>query len=355
MNSSRENDNGFQDIVHATILLISVPILFYGGYLLVSNSTTVKINENENLIANGGEAIIKRLRYEFKGEPLPGQVWIQEVDSLKQQLESATTTNVHELKIQERLMRRLDLIRTHCKEHEYSVPETFSPRTPLGGMLINAQRQIDKLSSKDAALPKLSSWESEFNETESTRKNQKAQRINERVRQLTSEMAQSQQAKLNQIFRQNSELADQIQRNLNETQTIGRATKEAIDKQRRQQAFLRDKNEIDQLLIPFTTPAYFQLGNDYTDWRKTAKPEPISYRQLEAAGALSDDFKGIENLAIIGSPHPNSKHARARPRGSFPIYHVDGFSGAAIEKVKRAQELIRKHSIYLIESGLLNP
>jgi len=122
------------------------------------------------------------------------------------------------------------------------------------------------------------------------------------------------------------------------------------------EAYAKDKDEIARLLKPFTTPGYEQLREHWNDWSKTTEAEPLSYRDLERVGALATDIDGLRTFARVGGMLVHMRPKTARPLGAFPAYYDNTLSNPTkLETIKRAQQLIKQHSVSLIEAGLLQP
>ena len=201
-------------------------------------------------------------------------------------------------------------------------------------------------------MPQFSDWKTQYEIARRQQETELQSTIATKLREPLASLSRTHHAELEELTRKSRIVSDQLQQLRNKTNSIERSNRDAVAKEQRTQEFLRDKAEIDLLLKPFTTPAYVQLGTGYTDWRKVSEQQPISYSRLESSGALDNSINGVRSMLYIGRPAYGTKPYGARPMGSFP---QDIKSTANMEKVKRAQSLIRKHSVFLIESGLLSP
>ena len=285
-----------------------------------------------------------------KGPP-PGDAWLKQIDSLEMQIQSAQVA-ITDLKKESRIKKNLNLIRQHIKENMHDMPEEVSENRLLGKQLSHIANQIQQLQGSKLTLPQLAKWETQYETARRRQRTEDQTKIATDLREPLAALSRNHQAELAELTSQSRDIANQLQQIRNETDSMERSARDAIAKQQRTQEFLKDKSEIDLLLQPFTTPAYVQLGTGYTDWRKVSEKQPISYSRLEASGALGNSINGVRSMLYTGCPSYGTKPYGARPMGSFP---QDIKSAANKEKVKRAQALIRKHSVYLIESGLLSP
>ncbi|MBI1310076.1 hypothetical protein GC176_02125 [bacterium] len=251
---------------------------------------------------------------------------------------------------------QLDAIRQHCETHKDAVPAEIAERSPLGRMLIRLASEIDQLPPPSPQATISQDWESEFEAIEAKRLARQAMSINLELETQAVPIRQAHTTQLASVSGQNRELANELQRTLDSISKIERDTREQLAHHQRSEAYARDEDEIARLLKPFTSPGYYQLGTTPEDWLKQADAKPLSYRTLDRLGALAPDIHGVRALAVIGglavSHHPKS----ARPLGAFPYYHAGTLSdGQSIESIKRAQQLLKEHSAYLIEAGLLQP
>lgn len=356
MNTSPQPLNQYRDLVHAAVLLLLVPAVFYGGYRLVSSSAdTEPAHDNpfEQPVAKTKRAAQSILG---RSDPPPGETWIAEVDRLKQSLAKVNAANPQMMRRRNILADQLDAIRQHCETHKDAVPAEIAERSPLGRMLIRLASEIDQLPPPSPQATISQDWESEFEAIEAKRLARQAMSINLELETQAVPIRQAHTTQLASVSGQNRELANELQRTLDSISKIERDTREQLAHHQRSEAYARDEDEIARLLKPFTSPGYYQLGTTPEDWLKQADAKPLSYRTLDRLGALAPDIHGVRALAVIGglavSHHPKS----ARPLGAFPYYHAGTLSdGQSIESIKRAQQLLKEHSAYLIEAGLLQP
>ena len=354
MNQASNSPYKLRDIAHAATLLILVPVVFYGGYQLVSRTTDTE--RAPVVFPPVAETLKKAKGWTNGSSPRPVTAWLDEIDRLKNKLSLINAVESDAQTQKNRLANQLRLLREHCDKFASSLHDEISDETHLGRTLLRFANEIDgfQRQSPQAMVPL--NWEAKFELTESKRLSQQAASTNTAFDQQVAPMRQVHAKQLASVTRQNRELADELQRTNDRIQKIERDAREDRARQQRLVAYTKDKNEIDRLLKPFTTPAYTQLGRDWTDWKKTAEKRPLSYRDLERLGALSSGISGILNLARIGSVpaqmHPNT----ARPLGSFPLYYDEArLQPSQLETIKRAQHLLKEHSVYLIEAGFLLP
>ena len=349
--NNHPNANRSNDIIHSVLLLIFVPLVFYGGYYLVSQTTEDTLEPTQPLKTIGElSETIKSTTSRFTGPP-PGDTWLKQVDSLKTQIQLAQVP-IADLEKKRQIEESLNLIRQHVEANVHEMPGTVSVNSPLGKQINHIANQIESFQNSKLAMRQLSDWKTQYEIARRQRDTEVQSRIAAELRDQLAPLSRTHQAELGDLTRRSQNLANQLQLYRNKAKSIESSNRDVIAKERRLQEFLRDKADIDLLLKPFTTPASFQLGTGYTDWRKVSEQQPISYSRLESSGALDNSINGVRSMLYIGRPAYGTKQYGSRPLGSFP---QDIKSTANMEKVKRAQSLIRKHSVYLIESGLLNP
>ena len=354
--SNQRRLNKSSDVIHAVALLIAAPIVFGFGYLLISETmeTTIGLEDNQETSVPAfkeanklGEYVVKIIQ---PGPP-PGEAWLTEVDRLKTQLEATQVAIANET-VKANAIETLLQIQQHISENMHNMPEIVTDASPLGEHLAHIAYQARKLQNKKLTLPEFNSLERGYETELRNQRNQDEMAISERLKPMLDEQSTIYQSELSSLTRKIHTTSNTLQQISNETQTVERETRNTIDSVQRRQKFARDQADIELLLGPFTTPAYVQLGSGYTDWRKVSEKQPISFSKLEACGALENNIKGVRTLLYIARPAYGTKPYGARPTGAFP---QDLRSATSMEKVKRAQQLIREHSVYLIESGLLHP
>ena len=356
MNAPSRQPFNFRDIAHAAVLLILVPFVFYGGYKLVSHSADADPN-SEHL----GTQVLDKAKQTIDSSwnqsgPPPGTAWITEVDRLRNELASINLLDASRIEQRNRLDDQLRSIRQHCETHSNVIHSKIDSRTPLGQTLATIRDEVLHLHRTTTTSLSTESWKAAYETSESRRIADQSAAVRSLYDEQAIPMRQAHAIQLASLTRRNREIADELQRTLDAIQQIERDTREKISKRQRLEAYLKDKDELERLLKPFTSPAYLQLGEHWNDWQRRADKQPLSYRDLERVGALADDIEGIRILSYVGGMpsglHPNS----ARPLGSFPKWYENTLSiPAHLEAIKRAQQLIRVHSVYLIEAGLLQP
>lgn len=349
MNAPNRQPFNFRDIGHAAVLLILVPFVFYGGYKLVAHSAGIDPDP-----ANNGKKTVGSSS--TPSGPPPGTVWTTEVDRLRNELASINLLDTNKMEQRNRLDGQLTSIRQHCENHADVVHGKIDSRTPLGQTLSSIRDAVRHLQRSTTTTLSPESWEAAYESSESKRITDQAVAFRSLYDEQAIPMRQAHATRLALLTRRNRELADELQRTLDRIQQSERDTREKIAKRQRLEAYVKDKGEIERLLKPFTSPGFLQLGEHWNDWQRRADKQPLSYRDLERVGALADDIEGIRILSYVGGMpsglHPNS----ARPLGSFPKWYENTLSiPAHLEAIKRAQQLIRVHSVYLIEAGLLQP
>jgi len=354
MNRSPQSLNQYRDLVHAAALLILVPVVFYGGYRLVSSSTDTKPapdNPFEQPVATAKRAAKSMLG---GSGPSPGETWIPVLDRLKESLAKTNPANSQMMRRRNILIDHLDAIRQHCETHHEAVSSQIGDQSALGRMLIRLASEIDQLQHQSSQATITQDWEREFETIESDRLARQAISINIALERKIAPMRRTHATQLASVSRQNQELADELQRALDSIRKIERNTREQLARHRRSEAYARDKDEIARLLKPFTSPGYYQLRDTPEDWVKQSEAKPLSYRTLDRLGALSPNIDGVRALARIGGLtnflHPKS----ARPMGAFPEHKAWSVE-RNIESIKRVQRLLKEHSVHLIEVGLLQP
>ena len=125
----------------------------------------------------------------------------------------------------------------------------------------------------------------------------------------------------------------------------------------RERRFRKDESEIKSLLSPFVSDGHIQLkgSTDPWSWKKSAFAGPISISALRQLGALENTTEGLKKLYQFGgAKHRGAAHDR--PLGTFPRYSPSDFTKReTLNKIKRAQQLLRDHGRALVESGMLSP
>ena len=345
-----------RDLAHAAVLLILVPVVFYGGYKLVSHSADTE-PEKKSLGTQASETIKEKVGsfLEDPGPP-PGEAWIAAIDRLEKKLSSVSSADSDTIVQANRLSKQLALFRKHCETYINEVHADIDGDTHLGRTLMRLANEIDWLGQQSQQRTATHDWKVEFDASESERRMQQAMSMNAAFERQAAPIRRTHATTLASMTRRNRELADELQRTLDSIEKIERDTREQLARRRRSEAYAKDRAEIASLLKPFTSPGYYQLGDTPNDWRKKAEKKPLSYRTLDRIGALTPDIDGVKALATIGGM-PISLHSKsARPMGTFPKYHAWVLSDEKnMQAIKRAQQLLKEHSVYLIEAGLLQP
>ena len=333
-----------------------VPIVFYSAYNLLSHSADVptkSVDIGTQVVEKG-----KQVASSFLSPPgpPPGTAWIAEVDRLQEQLSLISLLQPARLRERNRLHDQLNSIREHCETHTEVLHSTVDTGTHLGRTIAGIRDAIDHLQLSATTAPVSEHWKSAYDSSESKRIVQQAHAFHALYEQEVAPMRQAHSTRLASLTRQSRELANELQRTLDNIQQMERDTREHIAKRQRLESYVKDKDEVARLLKPFITPGYGQLRDAWNDWKTTTEKKPLSFRDLERLGALATDINGVRIFARIGGMpthlYPNS----ARPLGGFPAYYDHTLSNPKqLETIKRAQQLIRRHSVYLIEAGLLQP
>ena len=356
MNDPNRQTFNLRDVAHAAILLILVPFVFYGGYKLVSLSADVDPNS-----VNLGTQFIEKANQVIdlssnRSSPPPGTVWIAAVDRLRNELSSIDLLDAGKIEQRNRLDSQLRSIRQHCESHADIVHSKIDSESHLGRTINSIGDAIEQIQHSTTNAPLRESWESAFQRSESDRLAQQAEEFNALYQPQAAQMQQVHSKQIAALTRHERELADELQRTLDNIQQIERETREQVAQRQRLTAFLKDKDEIERLLKPFITPGYSQLRGNWNEWKTTTEEKPLSYRDLERLGALATDIDGVRLFARIGGMPTHMFPTSARPLGGFPAYYDSTLANPTqLETIKRAQQLIKLHSVYLIEAGLLQP
>ncbi len=344
-----------KDLLQAAVLLCVVPLLFYGGYSLLTRTAETVPEPLPPIFEGTKEKLTPLIEVLIPPPgPPPGDAWVAEIDRIKAKL-TAIAPRLSADQFQE-LNLRLDRLRKHCVERRTQVPKQIGTESLLGQSLLRTAETIDRLGQKseESALPW--DWEAEFAVAEETRLDQRKASIEKQFDDQSRPLMAEHQNTLVRITRDNRQIEDDVQRKQDAIATIRRNNSERVDQQKRRTAFEKDKKEIERLLSPFITPAYWQLSTSARDWKKTAEAKPVSYRDLERLEALLPTIEGLREFATIGGFPQHVNPTTARPLGAFPAFYDTTLSDPAqLETIKRAQRLLKEHAPYLIESGLLLP
>jgi hypothetical protein len=109
--------------------------------------------------------------------------------------------------------------------------------------------------------------------------------------------------------------------------------------------------EVQRLLQPFLVRRNLQprLAGASLRWRQTVDEQPMSFSALEGVGALAETVQGLAMLARVGSNREITS-----PRWEYnPSPRT--WSTDTQDRLKQAQDLLRRLGPTLVEEGLLSP
>lgn len=345
--------SSLKDLLHAGVLLCAVPLLFYGAYALLTQAVEIQPDPPPTIIETAPIVLRPLIDQVIPASALPpGDAWVAEIDRLKSRL-ATLPASASQL---QSLHERLDRLREHCVARRTEVPARVGTDSLLGQTLLRLAETMKQLGSPPSTNEIPTSWEAEFARVEQTRQQQQTARIESQVQSESRPLIAAHLTALATINRQNRQLDDDLQRQQDSMTKLRRDAELQIAKLKRQTAYEKDQGDIERLLSPFTSSAYWQLNTGSRDWQKSAEAKPLSYRDLERLGALLPTLDGLRQLAIIGGYHQHVHPTTTRPLGAFPAYYDTTLSDPAkLETIKRAQRLLKEHAPYLIESGRLQP
>ena len=104
------------------------------------------------------------------------------------------------------------------------------------------------------------------------------------------------------------------------------------------------QKDVQILLLPFISPGHLQSRG-----RQTIEPKGISYTSLLSGGALEPSIDGIKKLVQVASQH--DPH---RPRWQLDPIMIKSFSLEQMERIKKAQKLLRELGPIMVELNLLS-
>ena len=340
MNSPHQSPTGFRDLYHALILVCVAPLLFFGIYRLLGESQTGTLEPNPIVAA------IKPVA--------PGEAWLKEIEKLELKLADRTITASNRKAEISGIRQRLAELRLHCETQLHDVPAVEN-ESAIGVVLVEVALEIDALHNTEQTSSVSVNLDQQFDEAYGSSQKEQERQIREAFDQKSSPVIAKHSAQLASLKQANREIEDQIQQLKDQSNRLLLDMEEQLARNARKQAYEPDRAEIQRLLSPFISPAYSQLGEYKHTFQQTAELQPLSYSGLERLGAMEPTIKGLDALGEIGtSPYRYSKNTR--PMGAFPICSESTFNNPVqLETVKRAQELLRKHSAHLIEIGLLLP
>lgn len=344
--------SSLKDLLHAGVLLCAVPLFFYGAYALLTQAVEIQPDPPPTIIEAAPNVLRPLIDTVIPASTPPGDAWVAEIDRLKSRL-ATTPASASQL---QSLNERLDRLREHCVARRTQVPARVGTDSLIGQTLFRIAESINQLGSPPSTNEIATNWEAEFARAEQARLQQQTARIENLVQNESRPLIAAHLTALATINRQNRQLDDDLQRQQDSMTKIRRDAEWQVAKHKRQTAYEKDKADIERLLSPFTSSAYWQLNTGSRDWRKAAESKPLSFRDLERLGALLPTIDGLRQFAIIGGYHQHVHPTTTRPLGAFPAYYDTTLSDPAkLETIKRAQRLLKEHAPYLIESGRLQP
>ncbi len=345
--------SSLKDLLHAGVLLCAVPLLFYGAYALLTQAVEIQPDPPPTIIETAPNVLRPLIDTVIPAStPPPGDAWVAEIDRLKSRL-ATIPASASQL---QSLNERLDRLREHCVARRTQVPARVGTDSLIGQTMFRIAESINQLGSPPTTNDSATNWEAEFAQAKETRQQQQTARIENLVQNESRPLIAAHKNALATISRQNRQLEDDLQRHQESMAKLRRESALQIAKHKRQTAYEKDKADIERLLSPFTSSAYWQLNTGSRDWQQAAESKPLSYRDLERLGALLPTIDGLRQFAIIGGYHQHVHPTTTRPLGAFPAYYDTTLSDPAkLETIKRAQRLLKEHAPYLIESGRLQP
>lgn len=355
MNSSFQKSFVFRDLLHALVLLCAVPLLFFGAFRLLNETREIDPDLPPQPIDGPLNIIKPAMEVIFPPKPpAPGETWLQEITLLEQKLNDIGLTTSAPRSLIDGVRTRLTDHRRHCETFIDEVPTDIA-HSDLGQSLTRIGNEVQSLEQPKPTLQATVNLEAVLQSSEREWTQEQNRQIQRAFELMSQPVAERHRTQMTNVARENREMQDQLQLLKEQADKIRRDTESQLAKNARKQAYEEDRDEIQRLLSPFISRAYSQLGEYYNSFQKTADPQPLSYCGLERLGAMEPNIKGLTLLGEIGSS-PYRYQTNTRPMGAFPIFDEFTFNRPAqLEAVKRAQELLRKHSVYLIEAGLLFP
>ncbi len=116
------------------------------------------------------------------------------------------------------------------------------------------------------------------------------------------------------------------------------------DAEKKQKIALAQSSEVAELLAPFLTPGYWQVGAPSASYEK----QPLSFSQIVAKGALNQTSEGLQALLTIGI----NRNDKIRPRWGFR-HRLKDLSEPEHEQLHKAQEYLINLGPTMVELGLL--
>ncbi len=359
---------GHQDLLHALILLGTVPLLFFAAFKLVEKTVNVstepdtsgrkEINQAEEVQVvkeQGNPVSPVDHRPTPPKRPPPGEAWRREIAEQEQRVaQLRSTPNVGAARI-EQLRKRLAILRKHIEQHLDAVPQSTSDNHSLTTAWLRLVRDIDQIAQPLSNRTVGFDWKAEFAGFEAEQQTQHSKNVASKVEDLTAPLRETHRVAIAAISQESKELRFQMQDISIKQFELERNTERELAHQARLRAFEVDRAEVQRLLKPFISPDYMQLGRTAGDWVRFPEPKPMSWSAIERLEALQPTQIGLDALAAIASQYGRDP-ARIRPMGSFPIPKGDKISNRLeIESTKRAQQLLKTHKEILLQEGLLTP
>lgn len=192
MNQPHGPFTNFRDFAHAAILLILVPIVFYGGYQLVSRTASSTDDGPPDLVKDVPEVLNQAKDFlQGRSSPPPGILWIEAIDRQKTKLSLTTPADKQGVEQKSRIAEQLSMMRQHCEKFSGNIHDQVSPETALGQAFQHLVNEVTELqeSKSQTHLPR--NWEKEFSALESQRKMVLSSRVDDAFRQQAATFRQA--------------------------------------------------------------------------------------------------------------------------------------------------------------------
>lgn len=362
--ASPPSRKGHQDLLHALILLGTVPLLFFAAFKLVEKTAEVPNKPPPPDVTKEAEQEIKKLNEKVnpvivrpmpQKAPPPGEAWLREVAALEQRVATLRSTSNGGLGRIDQIRQQLATLRQHIEQHLDAVPKSIHDNHPLRAARLRIAEEIDHIVQTVPNQAASFDWNPDFATFEADERTEFAASVAMKVAELTNPLKEPHLAEITAITRETRDLRIQAQEFREKQFEIQRKTERELARQARLRAFEPDRAEVLRLLKPFISPDYMQLGRTTGDWVKSPESKPLSWSSIERLEALEPTQIGLDALVSIATQYGRDPKRR-RPLGSFPIRDGSMISHRLeIESTKRAQQLLKKHGETLIEEGLLTP
>ena len=361
--ASPPSRKGHQDLLHALILLGTVPLLFFAAFKLVEKTAEVpnkpppdvtkdveqegnKLNEKVNPVS------VRPIPTKF---PPPGEAWLREVAALEQRVaQLRSTSNVGAGRV-DQIRQQLATLRQHIEQHLDAVPQSIHDDHSLRTARLRLADELDQIHQSAPHPAAGFDWKSAYAEFESEQRSQHATRVAIKVESLTTRLKEPHLKQIAAISQESKELRFQMQDISIMQFELQRNTKRELARLDRIRAFEPDRAEVQRLLKAFISHHNKVLGPKDGNWITVPEAQPISWSSLEKSGALQPTIDGLRTLSRIGCQlnlYPNTP----RPMGSFPFPNGGELTVPhEIETTKRAQHLLKRHAEILVEERLLAP